>query len=382
LEHDLVYNIKIKESIEEKQLLLEENLSLCREENTFLKERLKNYDENQNEEQFKLFENEILKIREMLKEKTTEFIKFENAHKKNYEELSKNFNQVKNNLEEIKEENDKYSQAMKNISLNLDQNNLKEIGEIIKSMSEYKFNFTLLQQETKQKLNELNNFEDNENLQIEKALESRFDPITILDNERNLTFAEKVIQEFDKVFNNEIKRLQNNYKKPEELKVIKTQTYRRRSSGVKNYIVYNGKSPNQKFAEGLRNKEKSPDELRINRRGSINSSFADNFSMMFNKNSILNSSVLSDVDSLVGQAKDRVRLSISFGEKNKEINEKKNIIDLKSSSRNGVDVNRSMDINSIFKTTKYSKTPNKGDYNFKSSKKGGNNINNLGKNNK
>jgi hypothetical protein len=59
LEHDLVYNIKIKESIEEKQLLLEENLSLCREENTFLKERLKNYDENQNEEQFKLFENEI-----------------------------------------------------------------------------------------------------------------------------------------------------------------------------------------------------------------------------------------------------------------------------------------------------------------------------------
>ena len=114
--------MKLKESFEQQKFVMEENLSLCKEENNFLKERLKNYDDNANEEQFKLFENEILKIRELLTEKTTDFIKYENIHKKNFEELTKNFNQVKLNLEEMKEENYKYSEAIKHISTNLQQN--------------------------------------------------------------------------------------------------------------------------------------------------------------------------------------------------------------------------------------------------------------------
>ena len=48
--------------------------------------------------------------------------------------------------------------------------------------------------------------------------------------------------------------------------MVKIKSYRKRSSGIKNYIAYNGKSPNQKFAEGLRNKEISPDELNNNKK--------------------------------------------------------------------------------------------------------------------
>ena len=359
LEHDLIYNMKLKEGFEESKLVMEENLSLSKQEVTFLKERLKNYDDNANEEQFKLFENEIMKIREMLNEKTMDFLKVENVHKKNYEELTKNYNQVKHNLEEMKEENIKYAEAMKNISTNLNQNNLKEANEIVKHMTENTNNPTV-NLESQQKINAMNTFDETENTNMGGFFEDRSDPSLILNNEKSSTFANKVIAEFDKVFNNEIKRLQNHYKKPEELKQVKRSSYVKRSSGVKNYIAYNGKSPNQKFAEGLRNTDRSQEDLNRSRMNKTDGSFANNFSMLFDKKSSnLNMSGNSDLDSMLYQAKDRVRSSIFQGKNTFSNSNSHNAISANkmkimghSPIRNDEEVSMSRDKSSEFKNSK------------------------------
>lgn len=335
-----------------------------------MKERLKNYDDNANEEQFKLFENEIIKIRDMLTEKTTEFIKFENIHKKNYEELTKNYNQVKHNLEEMKEENTKYSEAMKNISANLSQNNIKEIGDIVKNMSENTINYNpTLNLESQPKTYAGNHLDETENTQLGGFLEEKSDPsimINNINNEKSSTFANKVIEEFDKVFNNEIKRLQNHYKKPEELKQVRRSSYVKRSSGVKNYIAYVGKSPNQKFAEGLRNSDKSPDELNRTRSSlggmnRTNGSFINNFSIIYDKKSNnLNASIASDLDSMLNQAKDRVRGSISLsgiyndGNLQNAVSANKMKIIGQNSIKNDIEVNMSQNKSSDFNYTKAS----------------------------
>jgi hypothetical protein len=361
-----MYNIKLMENFEESKLILEENLYLCREENNFLKERLKNYDDynNSEEEKLKIFENEILKIRELLSEKTSEFIKCEKINKKNFEELQKNYNQIKNNLNEIKEENNKYSNSIKNISGLLTQNNFKEINDIIKDLMNENINnknnnnpnnpntniynnnnFTIiLESQNQNKLNAINNYEDMENpntqLYNNNLFEEKSDQSILLNNynDKNTTFANKVIEEFDKVFNNQFKRLQNHYKKPEELKITRRQSYVKRSSGVRNYIIFNEKSPNQKFIEGLRSSERSKDNYENRSRDSISANgkasrtssfinkdsslFFDNFSKNNNinnsniKSSInlnaSNSNLTGDIDSMVSIAKDRVRSSINI----------------------------------------------------------------------
>mgnify|MGYP000935644053 CR=1 FL=1 len=285
----------------------------------------------------------------------------------------------------MKEENYKYSEAMKNISANLSQNNFKEINEIIKNLNENTYNPTL-NLESQQKTYAINTLDENENTNLGGYFDQRSDPSLILNNEKNSTFANKVIEEFDKVFNNEIKRLQNHYKKPEELKMVRKQSYVKRSSGVRNYIAYNGKSPNQRFAEGLRNTEKTQDDLnrsRVSGMSKTNGSFINNFSMLFDRKSSnnLNASGLSDLDSMLGQAKDRVRSSISFGHNIYNDGNSPGIISANkirimghSPMRNDEEMSVTMNKSSEFKFSNNNNVSgvNKGGYNYSPVKKSGN----------
>ena len=99
----------------------------------------------------------------------------------------------------------------------------------------------------------------------------------------------------------------------------------------RNYIAYDAKSPNQKFSEGLRNTDPRGsvdlNRSRASRMSKTNGSFINNFSLLFDRKnsnlnqsnlnqSNLNQSGLSDLESMLFNAKDRVRSSISYANNN------------------------------------------------------------------
>jgi hypothetical protein len=337
LEFDLRYNLKLRANFESKIKLLEENLSMRDQELYFLKERLRNYDENSNEEQFKIFENEINNIREMLKEKTMEFLKMETRYKKTSEDFSLKYKKIKDTLENIKEENNKYSESLLNISSNLESNNTKKISEIIKSLNltnqmpnnskkkENKDEKSQNDQKTDESMNKImaesssiplidqaNNYPAN-------SEETFVSDIIIGKNEN--TFANKVIEEFDKVFNKELKRIERYYKKSDknaDSPLLKRSSIsQRRASTDRNYVIWNGKSPNVLFNESLR----SDDNSNYSRSGTKASRVSINNSTFYErKNSQLNQSMNIDMPGLINQAKERVRSSISIKEINRNYN--------------------------------------------------------------
>jgi len=323
--------LKIREHYENQIKILEENLSMRDQELFFLKERLKNYDDNANEEQFKIFENEINNIREMLKEKTLEFLKMENIYKKNHEEYSINFNKVRENLEHLKDENTKFIEALKSISSYVSSNNIKKIGEIISnleinnsinnnpdkiisniqfSQSKNDYKGSPKKENKEHSMNFLNN-------KLTDLTESDYPAVnseeTLMDksmNKNENTFANKVLEEFDKVFNNELKRIQKHYKKfdknTESPLRNRSSISQRRSSVDKNYIVWKPKTAHDNFHESLRSSEKY-----LNKSTDRNRAFSNNNSMVSeHKNSILNQTNSMDVHGLLTQAKARVRSSI------------------------------------------------------------------------
>lgn len=324
LELEVRQNGKLKDHLENQVKILEENLCLRDKEIEFLKERLKNYDENTDEDQFRIFENEINNIRYLLKEKTLEFLKMEIKYKKNYEESCMNYNVLKENFDLIKDENNRLNEAVKNISNNLDNNNknnnnIKKIGQIISSLNINHEKNQLLTDNSFLKIPNSKISNNNEslkkptlssevddNLDISENNNKSEENDNCLDNE----FANKVIKEFDIVFNNELKRIEKYLKKNSKIKsplLNRVSFSNRRSSGERNYIEWKAKSINDRFAETLRSRDNS-----LSNNKSIGKSLAlSNNSLFLDKkeSKILNHSY-ADVDSLVNEAKLRVKSSI------------------------------------------------------------------------
>lgn len=337
LEFDLRYNLRLRENFESQIKVFEENISLREQEVFFLKERLKNYDENSNEEHFKIFENEINKIREMLKEKTIEFLKMETRYKQNYQDFSLKYNKMKESLENLKEENNKYTDSLLNISANLEKNNTKKIAEIIKNLDlntpipnnpnneETKENKSFNNQKTDESIKKIvqesssKPLIDDDNNYPANSEESFVNDLVMDKNENS--FANKVIEEFDKVFNIELKRIERNYKKfdknADSSLRKRNSMSQRRASTDKNYIIWKGKSPTELFHETLR----SPEKSNYNRNGANSIGVSNNNSMFLDKrNSQLNQSMNVDIHGLVNHAKERVRSSISIRQNNKNDN--------------------------------------------------------------
>ncbi len=335
LEYDLKLNIKSNENIENRINLLDEDLHLKVKEIDFYKERIRNMDENNNEEQFKIFENEINNIRDMLKEKTLEFLMIENKNKKSHEELSKNYSKIKENLEHLKDENFKYVEALNNISINLDKNNsLNKISEIISKMNLNKSDINSVKNgieecTSQEKTNDLNaytiNLKENRLNRLDKPSytiqdENLIPPLNFdesilkeFTNKKEIDFSSKVLNEFDKVFNNELRRIEKHYKKSDKSSSVnlpskRTSLSQRRSSTDKNYVEWKIKSTNVTFSQTLRS---SFNDNNNNKRLD-----SGNKGILSTNNSFLldpiNSQQSNDnINSLVNQAKERIRNSIT-----------------------------------------------------------------------
>lgn len=331
LELDLKINIRTNEKIQNKIKLLEEDLKLKEKEINFYKEQKKYLDENANEELFKIFENEINNIRNLLKEKTLEFLKMENKYKKNYEEYSINYSKFKENLDLLKDENSKYFEGLKKISTNLEKRNFNKLTEIISNINLKENIANILKIQDQEKLTEEKNYsngnlDDKKKNVLNKVSNSIQDDLNCLnsdesfnreeciENKKEKNFANQVLDEFDKLFSKELNRIEKHYKKShitsESLNMKRTSLSPKRSSLDKNYIEWKRKSANDYFLQTLRTSSKDNNKTLNNSKGLVtnNSISLDGIDSQLN--------TYGDINSCVNQAKERVRKSILSGEQN------------------------------------------------------------------
>jgi hypothetical protein len=325
--------MKLIDNYENKNKILEENLFLKEKELIFNQERLQLYDKNANDGQIKIFENEINKIRYILKEKTLDFLKLEFSYKKNNEEYSINNSKMRQYLEQLKEENYKYIEAFNNIQLYMENKNYNKISEIFSEFNLEKNNNNRKTIETEIDIdckntsygnisNRLNTENRNEKLSsyaIQDYLIPLHCELTLPNQSKNRgkekTFHNKVLEEFDKVLTNELKRIQKHHVKI-DLKTLdsplkkKISISERRASREKNYIEWRGRSSNQFFKETHRPGNRESSKGLKDR--SVDMSFKYNITLDDRINTQLNQSTIGDYEMLVHQAKERVRSSITL----------------------------------------------------------------------
>ncbi len=246
----------------------------------------------------------------------------ENLYKKNHEEFSIDYTKIREDLDYLKEENSKYKEALQNISANVVHNDTKKITKIISSLNINNniSNNKILDNNSKENSNSKNN--SNLNISLSKTSNIIDDEFLTINTEEFLdenklhnkdknTFAKKVIEEFDKVLNNELKRIEKNFKKFDKTSDSpflkkRTSMSQRRFPADKNYIVWKRKSTNELFHEYLRTPERQI-------KNDLNKSLAFNNPLISSdrKKSTLNQSTNLDIDGMINQAKQRVRNSIS-----------------------------------------------------------------------
>jgi hypothetical protein len=135
LEYNVRYNNEIKENLESEFKLLSENFSLKEDEINFLRQKINSNDNNNNnnndKEKEQIFYNEINKIRDLLKEKTSEMIKMEQKQiQKNYENLEKT-NKIKEINNTLIEENEKMKEIFQDILTFHSEGKTKELDQLL-----------------------------------------------------------------------------------------------------------------------------------------------------------------------------------------------------------------------------------------------------------
>ena len=263
--------------------IINENYKLKEDELNFLKNRL-NFTDGNSEI---LFFQEINKIRDMLKEKTNELIKQDYFHNQAQNDNKDKFNQIKDNNLMLCDENDKLKEIIKDILCFHSNGQSKELENLL----------IYLQTNTdfiNQNNNEIKENFINEDSDSKKLDESVNNNINNNQEKNHAEFAEKVLSEFDKIFQDQLKRVEKFFKKDNlntsNMDNAKRKiSFKRRNSAEKNYFEWKSKSPYELWADTLRNKNitKSPSH-----------------------NNIVNSQSAIDLDNMIVQSKNKIRDSM------------------------------------------------------------------------
>jgi len=209
LEYDVRYNLAIKENYESEFTLLNDIHFLKDEEINFLKNRISTLEEGENTEE--LFYQEINKIRDLLREKTSQIIKLEHFLNQTNNEVRDKINQIRDQNEFLVIENEKLKEILKdilNLHANSQKNELENLLNFVENNKTIYFNinqnyciekgeFISLKNNYKNELSQINSLnypnEDNDSNNFNSSINNF--------NNHKEDFTDKVLNEFDKIFN-------------------------------------------------------------------------------------------------------------------------------------------------------------------------------------
>lgn len=265
LEYDVRYSNAVKENLEAELKILTENFRIKEDEANFLRNKLSSTESGNNNEQ--LFYQEINKIRDLLKEKTSEFIKLDQYHNQTQNEIRDKFNLFRDQNIRLNDENEKLKEILKDILTFHINSQHQELINILDYLKKNAYLINGNQNTIDQIISKVESSKDNKDLNSNN-LEEEFDynNVAQLKNSSKITsnqreeFAEKVLSEFDKIFTNELKRIERFFRKNNQStidSIKRKSSLKRKNSAEKNYYEWKIKTSNQAWAETLRGRDSS-----------------------------------------------------------------------------------------------------------------------------
>lgn len=246
-----------------------ERIKTLEDELKFLKERVKEYEKQTNgEKQLEMFEKEVHKIREKLVEKTNELFNFENYHNEIQIQNKSKINEINQQQGLIIDENVKIKAIMLDLVSaykNGNDNDLKSIvAYLAENASDFEEKNTIAEKINieREKLNkELSEIEGNSSVTT-NTLNSQ-DLEKEVKNEKNKQmeekFAQKVINEFDKILKDEFKRVERFYKRDNQANRKKSSLSnsdrRKNSLSGKSYVVWKQNNSAANWTDNLRGRK-------------------------------------------------------------------------------------------------------------------------------
>jgi hypothetical protein len=308
LEYDVRYNNVYKENLESEFKLMNENYHIKEDEANFLRNRFAALESGADTEE--LFYQEINKIRGSLREKTNELIKLDQFHNQTHNENKDKVNQFKEQNLVLIDENGKLKEILKDILGFHSNGQKKDLENLLIYLQN---DNSLFNENNKAEQSNDNTIINNQNNEIINAQdESESKEFSVNNNNANNSsavqkeeFTEKVLNEFDKIFNEELKRVErffkkdsfNNNKTIESLK--RKSSIKKKGSAEKNYFEWKSKSQYDAWAETLRGRDlvKKPSQP------SLNANY-------FNNNNNNNQQPNLDIEDMVEHTKNKLRKSL------------------------------------------------------------------------
>ncbi len=260
LEYDVRYNNAYKENLESDFKLLNENYRLKEDEVNFLRNRIASLESESGVNTEELFYQELNKIRDLLREKTTELVKLDQFHNQTHNLTKNKVNQFKDENVLLINENEKLKEILKDILSFHSNGEKKELDNLLNYLNN---NNALFNAKEPEQIN-INN---NNNI-VNTKDESNSKDLSGNDNANNNSaikneeFTEKVLNEFDKIFQDEMKRVERFFKKDSihnnkttESSLKRKASFRRKGSAEKNYFEWKSKSQNESWAGTLRGRD-------------------------------------------------------------------------------------------------------------------------------
>jgi hypothetical protein len=267
LENDFKLCFAQRDKLSTELKLKKEVLASKEEEIKFLKEKMKDEDNSDKQKNFDAFQKEIQIIRDKLIAKTYDLLKLEDHHNKTIELNKTKVNEINEAHNALVEENNKLKSIITNILTTFKKGNDDDVKKMLADLSE---NTPIDNKPTNNSLISPAAFsEDNfkKDPDISNILQNKsYDAITnnpfemdidggikLTDNDE---FTQKVITEFDKVFNDEFKRVKRYFDKSEPSKSKRKSSafnaHERKGSSGKNYVNWVAQTANSKWIESLR----------------------------------------------------------------------------------------------------------------------------------
>jgi hypothetical protein len=278
-----------------------EKLNSQEDELRFLKERIRSYEmQAENEKQMEIFQKEIQTIREKLVQKSNEMLRFENYHR---EALERSKNKVKE-VAELHQQSLEENQKLKNILSDLISAYKKGSDPEVKAILTY-----LIDNESEFEDIKTGTLNSPEPKNIESS--NQLDEKNLKTENENLEddFAQKVISEFDKVLNEEFKRVQRffkkdgtDFKRKSTMNTTVNEGRKRSMTGGKNYIEWKARTSNMNWLDSLRNKKEKEETKKVDihdlaqsSKNKIRSSICNIDRLVTNSNTPINKPPLDEI---------------------------------------------------------------------------------------
>jgi hypothetical protein len=239
-----------------------EKLNSQEDELKFLKERIRSYElQADNEKQMEIFHKEIQTIREKLVQKSNDMLRFENYHREALERSKNRVKEVYEINQQTLEENQKLKSIIGDLISAYKKGNDPEVKAILTYLIDNENEFEdaksgLSSPDGKKEENSANRDQDKNQVSEDENMEE--------------LFAQKVISEFDKVLNEEFKRVQrffkkdtSDFKRKSTINTSINEGRKRSMTGGKNYVEWKARSSNMNWLDSLRGKHEKEEDKKV-----------------------------------------------------------------------------------------------------------------------